>query len=397
MLFEKELRRAKKMQFGIVCAIAAMAASFGCATSGSTDGAATAADAQAAKVNGAVVVESKADEVAAIGVKRECRSDIVEFVRNVDGTIGVLTADKSLFQIGTDGSPAKLRDLPDEARHYTLMPFSNIVIHRTHDSVMVEDVATGLELFKLQGDASIDHVWYSLDFEQLAIQTADARYNVWNTRERFAGVSTGETVQDFMNRQSPDHSLRYPGVVRAMALGKDGNIAVAADDPDSGKVGLIYHLDTVNAPGKLAVQARTNTPITAVAISPSSNYISVIDENGDFYFVNTVDKKGFIAFAKLYQKVHDIAFWGNYPVVLQDNRLAIVDYKNGSVWSEVAERFDKCAVSGDSIYCSGDGYFSVISAQTGKISKRYAFKDGVFAVVDVEKAEVSGDLADRCM
>ena len=41
------------MQFGIVCAIAAMAASFGCATSGSTDGAATAADAQAAKVNGA--------------------------------------------------------------------------------------------------------------------------------------------------------------------------------------------------------------------------------------------------------------------------------------------------------------------------------------------------------
>ena len=70
MLFEKELRRAKKMQFGIVCAIAAMAASFGCATSGSTDGAATAADAQAAKVNGAVVVESKADEVAAIGVKR---------------------------------------------------------------------------------------------------------------------------------------------------------------------------------------------------------------------------------------------------------------------------------------------------------------------------------------
>ena len=113
----------------------------------------------------------------------------------------------------------------------------------------------------------------------------------------------------------------------------------------------------------------------------------MIDENGDFYFVNTVDKKGFIAFAKLYQKVHDIAFWGNYPVVLQDNRLAIVDYKNGSVWSEVAERFDKCAVSGDSIYCSGDGYFSVISAQTGKISKRYAFKDGVFAVVDVEKAK----------
>ena len=398
MIFGNKAKNSENLW--LIFALAAMASvSAGCAASGASSvSSATGVDASAQGKSGA---RSAADDDAGttaevLGVKRECRNDIAEFVRNADGTFGVLTVDKFFYHVGAEGTPRKLRDFPDEASNYTLMPFENIVIHRTKGSVMLEDVATGLELFKLQGDASIDRVWFSLDFEELAIQTVEGRYNVWNTHDRFGGISTGETVQDFLNRQSPDHSLRYPGVVRALALGKAGNVAVVTDDPESGKVGLIYHLDSVNAPGKLAVQGRTNTPVTSVAISPSSRYIAAIDANGDFYLVNTGEKKGFIAFSKLYKNVHGITFWGDHPVVLQGDRTVIVDDKTGTAWREVSERFDTCMASGEMLYCSGDGYLTVVSAQTGKVSKRYAFRGGAVAVVDVENGVVSGDLADTC-
>ncbi len=403
MLFGSFRNHMAKMKLSAIAAAALAAAlSAGCAAQQATDGSNVAQSATGNNAGNAANAAGNSQESDDVqkhaGIARECRGDIADIMRNADGTIGVLSADKTIRKIASDGTSAVLGTLSGDISEYSLMPFSNIIIRRSGGKIMVEDIATGLELFKLQGDASIPKVWYAQDFEELAIQTTQGRYNIWKTKERFSGVSTGETVQDFLNRQSPDHSLAYPGTLRAMALGKNGNVAVALDDPTAGKVGLIYRLDTINAPGTLAVQARTNTPVSVVAISPSSNYIAAADENGDFYFMNTVEKKGFIAFAKLYKNVRDVVFWGDNPVVLQDNRTAVIDAKTGAAVSEIDERFDRCIVADDNLLCIGDGWLSVISAANGKTLKRYAFSGDKYAVVDVAENSVSGSLAnDNCM
>ena len=403
MLFESLRNRMSKMKLSAIAAAAALLAfSGGCASQqaagGSNAAQSATADNAGISANDAGNGQKSADAQKNAGIKRECRGDIADIIRNADGTIGVLSADKTLRTISSDGTVTVLNTLSGDPSEYSLMPFSNIIIRRAAGKIMVEDIATELELFKLQGDASIPKVWYAQDFEELAIQTVQGRYNIWKTKERFSGVSTGETVQEFLNRQSPDHSLAYPGTLRAMALGKNGNVAVALDDPTTGKVGLIYRLDTINALGTLAVQARTNTPVSVVAISPSSNYIAAADENGDFYFMNTVEKKGFIAFAKLYKNVRDVVFWGDNPVVLQDNRTAVVDAKTGAAVSEIDERFDRCIVADDNLLCISDGWLSVISPANGKTLKRYAFGGDKYAVVDVAENSVTGTLAnDSCM
>lgn len=371
---------------GLLC-VSLMVGCAGSATQGEGVKNATSGE-SAHESSNAKTEQASQTDAETVGVKRECRTDIASYVKNVDGSFGVLTADKSLYRIDDKGVAARQKILADTPDNYSLLPFSNILIHRFPDRIMIEDISTGTELFKLQGDSKVNKVWYAQDYEEIAIQTVEDRYNIWNTQKKFDGVSMGETVQDFMNRQNPDHSLRYPGNVRAMALGKNGHVAVALDDPTTGKIGLLYHLDTVNAPGKLAVLARTNTPVKTIAISPSAAFVAAVDDAGAFYFVNTTgEKKGFIFFAKQFANVHDVVFWGNHPVVLQNDKTVVVDSQTGAVLSTIAESFDSCEVSGDSLVCAGNGYLTFVSIPAGTIEKRYAFHEDTYAVVSENRVE----------
>lgn len=370
----------------------------GCASSGGgsvhADNAATAA----ASASAAEQAMSETDAAVAKALEQNaidasCRSKVVEAVVKVDGKFEVLLEDRSLYQIESGQPPKLLRILSDDAHNYTLLSEADVVIHWHPDRIMLEQVETGTELFKMDGDPANRKIWFSNDSAEISLKKKDGRYNVWSTKKGFGGISPAETVQDFINRQSPDHQLGYPGNVTAMSLGVNGNVVVAinypqdyAKDPNAaGKSGLIYHLDTVNAPGKLSVMSRTNSTVKSLAISNNSKYIGAIDTTGQFFFID-MSRKSFVVFGRDYKNVNKIRFAGDDPILVTADSVIILDHLSGAKRFTLNLTYDDCrmdkAASGNELYCYGDGYLDFYDISTNKLLRRLALTANNYTMVE---------------
>lgn len=323
---------------------------------------------------------------AALDIAQNCRTSIQHFIRKTDGSLEILTEDGVLRNVDVAGNVKVVSKLSDSASNYQLLPTQNVILHYHPDRIMLENTS-GQELFKLAGDPAKRQVYYSNDAQELAILNTNGKFNVWNAEKGFGGIEMNERVQDFINRQSPDHQLGFPGDVRALGMGKNGFIAVAMDTPSDGKVGLLYLLDSVNAPGALKNMGRTNTPVKEVMVSASAEYLAAIDEPGQLYFTSTSDK-GFIMFAQGYKDVKDITMHGNNPILVRSDKVVGLDYRTGLELFEISGAYDKCDVSAAKLFCAGNGVISIYHANDGRLIQRFGFNGEQYAVL--QNGELSG-------
>ena len=366
----------------------------GCASSNATSDQSTETAANAAASSTA----AQASESPAVAAEKsegpvipaQCRTDIASFIPKADGSIEVLTADNSLRRIDASTTVTDYRTLPDAAQNYFLLPTENVILHLHDDRIMLENKSNA-ELFKLKGDAAKRIIYYSTDASELAIfDTSDGmdRFNVWNTQKGFGGITENERIQDFINRQSPNHNLGFPGIVRSVSIGLNGNVAVALDDPAQNKSGLLYKLDTVNEPGRLKILARTNSLVKKVIISDDSNYVAAINTSGQLYFTPTNDP-GFILFAQKYTDVQDITFYKKTLIVVGASKLTALDNQNGTPLFEVNATYNNCVNAGEKLICASKDLLDIRNPLNGKLIKRYGFKGDTYTLVADDKIEGS--------
>jgi hypothetical protein len=313
-------------------------------------------------------------------IPESCRTAVNNFIRKSDGSLEVLTNDGILRSIDNTGAVKVISKLNDNAANYQLLPTLNVHLHYHPDRIMLENTA-GQELFKLAGDPTKRQAYYSIDAAELAILNTNGKFNVWNAEKGFGNIAMNERVQDFINRQSPDHQLGFPGDVRSLCIGKNGYIAVAMDTPSDGKVGLLYLLDSVNAPGQLKNMGRTNTPVKKVMVSATAEYLAAIDEPGQLYFTST-SNKGFVIFAQPYKDVKDLAMSGNNPIIVRPDKVMALDYRTGIALYEIPGNYDKCDVSAEKLYCAGNGIISVFNANDGKHIRSLGFKNDTYTTLE---------------
>ena len=352
----------------------------------------TAANASASTENTAAKAQEKPQAAAEKSEgpvsPAQCRTEIASYIPKADGSIEILTADNDIRRIDASGIVTDYRKLPDSAQNYFLLPTENVILHIHADRIMLEN-KSNTELFKLKGDAAKKTIYYSNDASELAIlDTVDGkeRYNVWNTQKGFGGITENERVQDFINRQSPDHNLGFPNIVRAVSLGLNGNIAVAIDDPEQNKSGLLYKLDTVNEPGRLKILARTNSLVKKVIISDDAAYVAAFNTSGQLFFTPT-DNPGFILFAQKYTDVKDITFYKKTLIVVGASKLTAIDNQNGTSLYEINSTYNRCVTAGEKLICASKDLLDIRNPLNGKLIKRFAFSGESYSLVTDDKLD----------
>ncbi|MBQ8036641.1 MAG: hypothetical protein IJ268_06575 [Proteobacteria bacterium] len=352
----------------------------------------TAANAAASTENTAAKAQEKPQAAAEKSegpvIPAQCRTEIASYIPKADGSIEILTADNDIRRIDASGIVTDYRKLPDSAQNYFLLPTENVILHIHADRIMLEN-KSNTELFKLKGDAAKKTIYYSNDASELAIlDTVDGkeRYNVWNTQKGFGGITENERVQDFINRQSPDHNLGFPNIVRAVSLGLNGNIAVAIDDPEQNKSGLLYKLDTVNEPGRLKILARTNSLVKKVIISDDAAYVAAFNTSGQLFFTPT-DNPGFILFAQKYTDVKDITFYKKTLIVIGASKLTAIDNQNGTSLYEINSTDKRCVTAGEKLICASKDLLDIRNPLNGKLIKRFAFSGESYSLVTDDKLD----------
>lgn len=352
----------------------------------------TAANAAASTENTAAKAQEKPQAAAEKSegpvIPAQCRTEIASYIPKADGSIEILTADNDIRRIDASGIVTDYRKLPDSAQNYFLLPTENVILHIHADRIMLEN-KSNTELFKLKGDAAKKTIYYSNDASELAIlDTVDGkeRYNVWNTQKGFGGITENERVQDFINRQSPDHNLGFPNIIRAVSLGLNGNIAVAIDDPEQNKSGLLYKLDTVNEPGRLKILARTNSLVKKVIISDDAAYVAAFNTSGQLFFTPT-DNPGFILFAQKYTDVKDITFYKKTLIVIGASKLTAIDNQNGTSLYEINSTYNRCVTAGEKLICASKDLLDIRNPLNGKLIKRFAFSGESYSLVTDDKLD----------
>ena len=355
-----------------------------------------------------------AQEKAGPKIADSCRSGIADFIRKTDGNVQVLTSDGQLYQIDMAGGVTISTKVNDDAKNYILLPTTGVIMHFKPDAVMIVSTENGTEFFKLAGDPSKKKAYFNNDATELALVTPKGIYNVWNTEKGFGGIKLNERVQEFINRQSPDHQLGFPGNVTALSIGKNNHLVVALNEPDTGKIGRLFHYEpsaehvvessgssnsvrstrTSSKTGTLKNLARTNIQVVDVAISPSSKYVAAVDENGQFYFTDTINP-GFVVFSKIYQDVKQVMFNDETPILVKKSGVCAVDPDSGIARYEISESYDRCLVAAGMLYCSTSGYFDIRSASDGKLQKRYVFNGDKYGMIS--GGAVTGNLAPTCI
>ena len=372
----------KSFNFALVLA-AAGCLMMGCASTSNS----TAAD----TTNTAAEVVDPAQEAAAAtaamiqadkSIDPACKKTIVQMVTKQNGAHHYLLDDASLWEINDSGEARMIKKLPDAADTYKLIPSDDVIIHYTGDKIMLTHIETNTELFRLAGDASMKTVMFTPNNLEMATRDSGNVFNVWNVPKRFSGIQISETVQDFINRQSPDRKLKFSVDAYAVSLTNEGRAILASDDAANNKIGLIYFMDDKNAKGTLKATGRANAHITHLAIALSGNNVAAVDENGKLYVSSTGEDKGFKVYARNYTNMKNVKFVGEDVLAIENDKLTRIDIASGMVKWSMPDVVKTCyAPSSDRILCVTDDVVHEIDGNTGKIDRIVFFNSDKFGYI----------------
>jgi dipeptidyl aminopeptidase/acylaminoacyl peptidase len=365
------------------CILCAVFTSFiaGCASGSATSPSApeTAANAETASVQSPKAVASTKK------ISDECKSQIVQMVTKQDGSHQYLLADATLWQTDGNDSAKLIKKLPDSADNYKLIPSDDVIIHYTNDKIMIVHIETGTELFRLAGDPKLKNVLFSPDNQEMATQDSANVFNIWNVPKRFSGIKLTETVQDFINRQSPDARMKFSVDPYAVSLTNEGKAVLATDDAATQKTGLIYFMDDKNAKGSLKAIGRTNVHIAHLAIALSGNNIAAVDENGQLYVSSTGEDKGFKIFARNFNNLINAKFVGEDVLAIDKDKLTRIDIATGNVkWIYKTSPKSCYAPSSEIILCTTGDTIEEIDGNGGTLKRVYFFTSSEYGIIEAD-------------
>ena len=351
----------------------------GCA-SGSATGSNTSETAANAETESA---QSPKAATSSKKISEACKSQIVQMVTKQDGSQEYLLADAMLWQADRSDSAKLIKKLPDSVDNYKLIPSDGVIIHYTGDKIMLVHVKSDTDLFKLAGDPNLKTVLFSPDNQEMATQDSASVFNIWNVPDKFSGIQVTETVQDFINRQSPDTKMKFSVDAYAVSLTNEGRVILATDDAANNKIGLIYFMDDKNAKGTLKSIGRTNVHITHLAIALSGNNIAAVDEKGQLYVSSTGEDKGFKIFAKKYNDLINVKFIGEDVLAIAKDKLTRIDISTGDVkWTYESSTKSCYAPNSGLILCSTGDTIEEIDGNSGTLKRVYFFTANDYGIIE---------------
>ena len=357
----------------------------------------TAADAAQETAAEAARQEAVLNAPKSTSIAPQCKRVIRQMVTKQEGGQQYLLDDATLWQVMPDNTVALVKKLPDVVDNYRLIPSTGVIIHYTNDKIMLTHVESNTELFNLKGDPSQKFVMYTPDNKEMTIRDKDASLNVWNVPERFSGIQLSETVQDFINRQSPDYRLRFSVDAYAISLAGEGRAVLASDDTANNKIGLIYYMDDKNAKGVLKSLARTNKHITHLGLSLTSKWMYAVDADGQLYVSTTGEDRGFKIYAKNFTNTRNAKFIGDNVLVIEPERLVLINTQNGNViWTRNVNAVSCYAPSEDQLLCSTGDTIEDINARNGKLNRTYFFNDTAYGILSGTD-QLEGSAPDSCL
>ncbi len=304
----------------------------------------------------------------------ECKRVIRQMVTKQEGGQQYLLDDATLWQVMPDESVQLIKKLDDVVDNYRLVPSTGVIIHYANNKVMLTHVESNTDLFNLRGDPQSKTVMYTPDNMEMAIKDADGAINIWNVPERFSGIQLSETVQDFINRQSPDYRMKFSVEAYAVSLAGEGRAILASDDEANQKIGLIYYMDDKNDKGRLRSIARTNKHIAHLQLSLSARWVAASDSDGQLYITTTGEDKGFKIYARSYTNTRNVKFIGDNVLIMEPERLILLDTATGKeMWTRDVKAVSCYAPSEDQLICSTGDTIEDINARNGKLNHTYFF------------------------
>ena len=380
-----------KSSFAFI-ALAAAGLMVGCASGNATG---SNASETAANTENASVSSPKAALEVVKKISAECKSPIVQMVTKQDGSHHYLLDDATLWQTDDNGNVKLVKKLEDATDNYKLIPSDGVIIHYTDNKIMLVHIESDTELFRLAGDPKLKTVLFSPNNHEMATRDSDNVFNVWNVPKRFSGIQISETVQDFINRQSPDNKLRFSVDAYAASLTNEGRAILAADDPANNKIGLIYFMDDKNAKGTLKAIGRTNSHISHLAIALSGDNIAAVDETGQLFVSSTGEDKGFKIYAKKYNDLINVKFVGEDVLAIAKNKLTRIDIATGAVkWTYDISPKSCYAPNSVKILCSTGNTIEDINGETGTLNRIYFFTSQNYGII--EGGELRGTMPEQC-
>ncbi|MFA5624443.1 MAG: hypothetical protein WC966_05245 [Bradymonadales bacterium] len=350
------------------------------------------------KGEGAVVSEGERGTKAEEGfaqLSSRCEGKILQWIEKGDATLELITADGRLWQIDLVSREAKvMRELEGGAEKYALLPNEGVILH-FGEKAMVQSASTGQDYFALESRKGDKNLHVGDDLKSIAIHSPEgARYNIWDASGQFSGISGGETVQEFLHRQSPDFSMGFPEEPHALDLSNKRRVAVALDAPEESKQGLLYYMDEEREKGRLFNLGRTNTKVSYIDLSPNAEYLAVVDEGKKLYVTATLDK-GFRAWAMQSDAVEWLVWQGRDLVLGSSKGIRSVNPFDGTTkWTKSENPYEYCQAFSDSILCVNGGQLDRID-KNGEINTRILLSAANYAVLT--KDGKAGDLADSCL
>lgn len=334
-------------------------------------------------------------EVAFRGLASTCEGGVVQWMQKPGGRLEVIAKDGGLWSFDLTAKSANyVRLLEGSPDDYALLPNDGVILHFS-DKAMVEEAGSGMDYFVLASRPGSHEVHVGDDFQSIAMHSPEeARFNIWDASGQFTGISGGETVQEFLRRQSPDFSLGFPQEPTAFDLSNKRRAAVALDSAAENKQGLLYYMDEAREAGRLFNLGRTNSEVRVLDLSPDGEYLAVVDVSGRLYVTQT-QNKGFKAWA---QRVNDVVWiaWSGTDLVIGTKQGVVgVNPVDGQErWSMASNPYQRCESYLDGLFCASLTQLDRLE-RGGVLSTRIIVSGKKYAII--EAASQSGDLAAQCL
>ena len=190
--------------------------------------------------------------------------------------------------------------------------------------------------------------------------------NIWDLGSQLGDLSKSATVDEYINRQMPDHEMGFPGVIKAMGVGHSQEIAVAVDN--EGKQGFIYYWNGRVNRDLLRLIGRADAEIVSVSLSEGGQHLSATGRSGGLW-VGKSGEKGFFGWARIFQDVEWTGWTGEELLVKRKNgELRLISAEGERRWLVKGTDYTHCRGIEGKVYCQGPRGLALLD-EKGSVSR----------------------------